>query len=320
VPSRAPPGAMLESGADSSFQACPAFLRRHARIPHMNARLAPVLLSRCGGAAGVPAPMSFPQLTPEEAAAHITDGQTVGFSGFTPAGAAKLVPRALATRAREEHQAGRPFRIRVITGASTGELDDDLAEAQAISWRAPYQSSARLRSQINSGAVEFVDMHLSHVPQALLFGFFGEIDLAVVEATEVSPDGHVFLTTSVGLSPTLLHSAKAIIIEVNHRHSARLREMTDIALLPPPPHRLPIPILDPLGKIGMPFVQVDPRGSSASSSTPPRTVCTRLRRPTLRAGASPTRWCASWWRSCGRGVSRRNSCPFRRVSVTWRMR
>jgi acyl-CoA hydrolase len=82
--------------------------------------------------------MSFPRLTPQEAAGFIADGQTVGFSGFSPAGAAKLVPRALAARAREEHQAGRPFRIRVITGASTGQLDDALAEAEAISWLEPY--------------------------------------------------------------------------------------------------------------------------------------------------------------------------------------
>jgi acetyl-CoA hydrolase len=145
-----------------------------------------------------------------------------------------------------------------MTGASTGVLDDVLADADAISWRAPYQSSAKLRAQINSGAVEFVDMHLSHVPQALLFGFFGDVDLAVAEATEVTPDGRVFLTTSVGLTPTLLHAARKIIIELNHRHSPRLREMTDIALLPPPPHRLPIPILDPLAKIGVPYVQVEP--------------------------------------------------------------
>ena len=98
-----------------------------------------------------------------------------------------------------------------------------------------------------------------------------KIDFAVVEATEVTADGRVFLTTSVGLSPTLLHSAKKIIIELNRRHSSRLREMTDIALLPPPPHRLPIPILDPLAKIGVPYVQVDRARSSASSSTPPPT-------------------------------------------------
>lgn len=34
--------------------------------------------------------------------------------------------------------------------------------------------------------------------------------------------------------------------------------MADIALLPPPPHRLPIPILEPLSKIGVPYAQVDP--------------------------------------------------------------
>ena len=203
--------------------------------------------------------MSFPRVTPEEAAALVEHGQTVGFSGFTPAGAAKLVPRALADRARAEHGAGRPFAVRVMTGASTGVLDDLLAEANAVSWRAPYQSSALLRKQINSGVVEFVDMHLSHVPQALLFGFFGTIDLAVVEATEITPDGRVYLTTSIGLSPTLLHCARRIVVEINRRHSPRLREMIDIAELPAPPHRLPIPILEPLARIGEPFVQVDPK-------------------------------------------------------------
>jgi ferredoxin len=146
--------------------------------------------------------MSFPRLTPEEAASYIDNGHFVGFSGFTPAGAAKLVPRALATRAKAEHAAGRPFRVRVMTGASTGDLDDLLAEAEAVSWRAPYQSSARLRKQINEGSVEFVDMHLSHVPQALLFGFFGDIDVAVVEASDVTADGRVYLTTSIGATPT----------------------------------------------------------------------------------------------------------------------
>jgi propionyl-CoA:succinyl-CoA transferase len=203
--------------------------------------------------------MSFPHLTPEEAAAFIDNGQFVGFSGFTPAGAAKLVPRALAARAKAEHAAGRPFRVRVMTGASTGDLDDLLAEAEAVSWRAPYQSSALLRKQINAGTVEFVDMHLSHVPQALLFGFFGDIDVAVIEASDVTADGRVYLTTSIGATPTMLHWAKKIVIEINRRHSPRLREMTDITMLPPPPHRLPIPILDPLAKIGVPYIQVEPR-------------------------------------------------------------
>jgi acyl-CoA hydrolase len=116
-------------------------------------------------AAGSP----FPALTAEEAAELIPHGATVAFSGFTPAGAAKEVPRALAGRARRLHQAGQPFGVRVLTGASTGpRLDDALAEADAISWRAPFQSSALLRKQINDGRVAFGDMHLSHLPQAVL--------------------------------------------------------------------------------------------------------------------------------------------------------
>ena len=203
---------------------------------------------------------SFPHLTPQEAAALIPDSAFVAFSGFTPAGAAKAVPRALAERARDLHQRGEPFKIRVITGASTGrDLDDALAEAQAISWRAPYQSSKTLRDQINRQEVQFVDMHLSHVPQVLAFGFFGKLDFAVVEATEITPDGRIYLTTSIGASPTFLQCAERIIVEINRYHSPRLREMTDIVSVPPPPHRGPIPLHDPLEKIGWPYCGVDPR-------------------------------------------------------------
>ena len=77
---------------------------------------------------------SFPRMTAEEAAEFIEDGALVAFSGFTPAGAAKVVPLALAKRARALHEEGKPFQIRVLTGASTGpSIDDALAEADAIS-------------------------------------------------------------------------------------------------------------------------------------------------------------------------------------------
>jgi acetyl-CoA hydrolase len=203
---------------------------------------------------------TFPRLSAEEAAAMIPDGAFVGFSGFTPAGAAKAVPRALAARARELHEKGQPFKIRVLTGASTGhDLDESLARAEAISWRAPYQSSRTLRDQINRQQVQFVDMHLSHVPQVLTFGFFGKMDFAVVEATEITGDGRVYLSTSVGASPTFLHEAEKIIIEINRFHSPRVSEMSDIVLLPPPPHREPIPIHDAMTRVGFPYVAVDPR-------------------------------------------------------------
>jgi acetyl-CoA hydrolase len=201
----------------------------------------------------------YPQLAAEEAAALIPDGAFVACSGFTPPGAPKALPRALAARARDRHARGEPYRLRLLTGASTGALDDELAAAEAISWRAPYQSSRILRQQINRQQVQFVDMHLSHVPQALAFGFFGKLDFAIVEATEVAPDGRVFLTTSIGASPTFLQCAEKVIVEVNAFHSPRLREMHDVVTLPLPPHRAPIPLHEPLQKIGWPYAAVDPR-------------------------------------------------------------
>lgn len=202
----------------------------------------------------------YPAMSADEAAALIGDGATVGFSGFTPAGAAKAVPAALARRAKAMHARNEPLRIRVLTGASTGaSLDDALAEADAIAWRAPYQSSRLLRKKINAQQCQFLDMHLSHVPQMIEFGFIGNIDFAVIEATDVTSDGRVFLSTSVGVSPSVLRHADKVIIEVNRHHSQRLQEMHDIALVPRPPFRNPISIPHPMAKLGVPFAMVDPK-------------------------------------------------------------
>jgi len=202
----------------------------------------------------------FPTLTADEAAALIHHGQTLGVSGFTPAGAAKVVPRALAARARAEHAAGRPFKVAIVSGASTGDsLDGELARAEAISWRTPYQSNKSLRNSINDGRILFFDMHLSHLPQQVRCNFLGPIDWAIVEASDITPEGEVVLSTSVGASPTFLHSAQKVIIEVNRFHSPKLRGFHDIYEPLDPPHRRPIPILRPSDRIGTETVGIDPR-------------------------------------------------------------
>ena len=157
------------------------------------------------------------------------------------------------------HQAGEAFQVKLLSGASTGAAcDDELGRAEAVSWRAPYITSAPMRELANTGKLDFVDMHLSHVAQAVMEGFLGSIDFAVVEATEITPDGWVYLTTGIGNAPTFLQCAEKVIIELNAYHSPRLREMADILVLPPPPHRGPIPIHDPLDRIGRRYAEVDP--------------------------------------------------------------
>ncbi|MDP3849231.1 MAG: succinate CoA transferase [Luteolibacter sp.] len=202
----------------------------------------------------------FPILTPEEAAALVKHDEIIGFSGFTPAGAAKVIPTAIAQRAIAEHEAGRDFKVGVITGASTGpSLDGALAKADAIKFRTPYQSDKDLRASINAGKTHFFDMHLSLLPQYVRYGFLGEVDWAIVEAADVSVDGKVLLTTSVGAAPTFLTKAKRILIEINKRHPKELLGFHDIYEPASPPHRRPIPICAADDRIGTQRVWVDPK-------------------------------------------------------------
>ncbi len=119
-------------------------------------------------------------------------------------------------------------------------------------------TSGPLRKLANTGRLDFVDMHLSHVSQMIMEGFLGRVDFAIVEATDITPDGRVYLTTGIGNAPTFLQKADRVIIELNAYHSPRLRELADIIVLPPPPHRYPIQIHDPMDRIGRRYAQVDP--------------------------------------------------------------
>ncbi len=199
------------------------------------------------------------KLTADEAAQFIQDKQTVAFSGFTPAGAPKAVPRAIAARAIAEHDAGRPFRINVITGASTGaSLDGALAKAHAIGFRTPYQSDPDLRRSINSGETQFFDMHLSRLPQDVRYGFLGPVHCAVIEACDVTKYGEIVLTSSVGAAPTFSRVADKIIVELNRYHPSFLRGVHDIYEPQDPPQRSDIPLFKPCDRVGQPVIQVDP--------------------------------------------------------------
>ena len=125
----------------------------------------------------------------------------------------------------------------LLTGASAGSgIDEALAEAEAISWRAPYQATKALRDRINRQHVQFVDMHLSLLPQVARYGFLGPIHWAIVEACDVTADGQVVLTTSVGASPTFLRCAERVLIEINRFHTPRLCGFHDIyEPMDPPP-------------------------------------------------------------------------------------
>ncbi len=199
-------------------------------------------------------------VTAEVAATHIRPGDRVGMSGFTGAGSPKALPAALAERIRAAHAGGRDFRIDLLTGASTApDTDGVLAAVHGIARRLPYQGDPTLRGEINAGEVDYLDTHLSHSAPHTWFGFYGRLDVAVVEVAAVLPGGLLVPSSSVGNNKTWLDQADKVILEVNHWQPRALEGLHDIyygsAL---PPHRVPIPLTDPAQRIGEPYLRVDP--------------------------------------------------------------
>lgn len=198
-------------------------------------------------------------MTAEEAAKFVHDGDQVGFSGFTPAGCPKVVPYAIAQMAEELHTEGKPFKISVFTGASTGDkLDGALARAHAVKFRIPYQSNKDMRAAINAGEVKYIDMHLSELAQNMRCGTFGKLNVAIVEAAEVTAKGEIIPTCGVGILPTICHMADHIIIELNDKHPKAIRGMHDIYEPLDFPNRKDIHIFQPSDRIGSDCVKVDP--------------------------------------------------------------
>ena len=207
----------------------------------------------------------FPQfhnriMSAAEAAALIPHGANVGMSGFTGAGYPKGLPQAIAERARAEHAAGRPYKLNVWTGASTApECDGVMAEADAIGQRLPFNTDPTTRKQINAGQIDFIDMHLSHVAQHAWFGFFGKMDVAVIEVLGVTADGLLIPSTAVGNNKTWLEIADKVILEVNTRLPIQMEGMHDIYYgTAIPPRRMPISMTHADNRIGEPYLKVDP--------------------------------------------------------------
>ena len=203
--------------------------------------------------------MAFNYISAAEAAEMIHDGMTIGMSGFTAPGTPKAISEEIAKKAEREHEAGRPYKINLFTGASTSDhVDGVLSRANAINMRAPYQNVPDLRKRINAHDCHYNDRHLSEMSQEMRYGFYGDIDFAIIEAADINDKGEIILGTGVGNIPTYAHMAKKIFIELNEELPSALHGMHDVIMLQDPPRRPAIPIFAPNDRIGSPVLKVDP--------------------------------------------------------------
>ena len=191
-------------------------------------------------------------MSAEKAAQLIKDGMTIAVSGFTPSGYPKAVPFALAERARK----GENIKIDLYTGASVGpEIDTLLAEAGMIRKRLPYHTDDTIRKKINTGEIEYTDLHLSQSTQYLNYGVLNKIDIAIIESLAITEDGNLIPTTSVGNAPAFIKNADRVIVEINLSKPMELEGMADIIMPENPPNREPIHICTPSDRVGSPYMK-----------------------------------------------------------------
>jgi len=190
-------------------------------------------------------------MSAEAAAALFRDGMQVATSGSTM-GYPKAVFSALSERIRKEGG----IRIDLLcTGPLSAEIEDDLVDAGGIRTRIGVVGSEKLRAAVNRGEVRFVEGRGAQLPLQVRRGWFGPVDMAVVEAIGLTREGNLIPATTVYDAPEWLEAAAAVIVEINLNRPMALEGLHDI-------YRRgadPIPIAgDPLQRIGTPYCILDP--------------------------------------------------------------
>ncbi|GAC52601.1 acetyl-CoA hydrolase/transferase family protein [Gordonia amicalis] len=223
-------------------------------------------------------------MSADDAVQFIQPDDTVAISGFASAGTPKVIIPALADKIRGARATGSNFTINLLTGASVStETERLLTEVDGIALRMPYQSEATARKRINDGRMDYVDIHLSHVAQQVWVGYYGKVDVAVVEVSGITESGELIPSASIGNNKTWLDVAEKVILEVNSWVPAGVEGMHDVyygtAL---PPNRKPIPLTRVQDRIGQQTFRVDPakvvavvetdHRDSASPVTPPDAI------------------------------------------------
>jgi succinyl-CoA:acetate CoA-transferase len=188
----------------------------------------------------------------EEAAERIKDGDLVATSGNTLAGYPKGFFMELAERIR----GGERIKIDLLSSGPLGpEIEDALVQVKGIRRRIGSIGSKLLRDAVNKREVGFLEGKTGKVAQYARAGYYGDIDVAVIEAAGISEEGEIIPGISVYDAPDWVELASRVIVEINLLRPQSLDGLHDIYC--PGPNRW-IPLTHPLERIGKAHIPVDP--------------------------------------------------------------
>ena len=211
-------------------------------------------------------------LTAAEAAQFVENGMRIGTCGTMTAGYPISFFEALAQRGEK----GERFKIDLWSCAPLGpEVDGKLAEMGLLNRRLAHQANPALAKAINKGEIHYADMGAAWVPVEVRKGSLGKLDIAVIEAVEITDEGFVVPTICPGDEATFLRYADNVIVEINVNLPLELTGIHDMYIPDSPPKRKPIPLNSVTDRIGTPYIEVDPEKIkgviiSDKKTTPPK--------------------------------------------------
>lgn len=160
------------------------------------------------------------KITDAKTAAQIVQsGMTVAMSGFG-FGDPKAIPYEMIKNTHD---------LKIIQSAGKSQrLLTALAESGAVKRYAPFQLCKAMRNEINSGKIEYMDIHLSELEEKIASGELGHIDVAIIECCKVNADGSFVPTLSVGASVAMVQCADKVLLEINTAVPSELEGIHDI--------------------------------------------------------------------------------------------
>jgi len=183
----------------------------------------------------------------DEAVSIIESGMTIG-NASREAGAlsAALIKRA---------QKIKNFGITLWSATVWLEMDRTLGEAGIIKTRLGQQTE--LKRAINAGEVAYYDIGMSKYCQAIRTHEYGSVDVAIAEAIAITEEGNIIPALNLVEMPNLVEMADKIIVKLNPFYPLEMEGIHDIYLRQGPPNQEPIPLTEPGGRVGAPFITVD---------------------------------------------------------------
>lgn len=191
----------------------------------------------------------------DEAANLVKSGMRVATGGSTSSGYPISFFKAVSRRSKSDGS----LKIDIWSGAPLGpEIDGDLVEAGVVQRRLCHQANPVMAKAINTGEVCYADMGPYVFANQVRYGFFGGLDLAVIEAVQITKEGNIIPSTCVADCPTLVQMAEKVLVEINGSLPLEMTGIHDIVIPENPPNRQALLVNSPADRVGTPYIPVDP--------------------------------------------------------------